>query len=90
MFWQHEFLNNARNINASLTMRAWMEAMERPSTSKPRIRIATASSPEPASRRHGVTAQFGKNLSGSVFYNVNFGSQTYQSNMVSVGLNVAF
>jgi len=38
----------------------------------------------------GVTAQFGKNLSGSVFYNVNFGSQTYQSNMVSVGLNVSF
>jgi hypothetical protein len=25
-----------------------------------------------------------------VFYNVNFGSQTYQSNMVSVGLNVSF
>ena len=38
----------------------------------------------------GVTAQFGKNLSGSVFYNINFGSQTYQSNMVSAGLNFSF
>jgi outer membrane autotransporter protein len=38
----------------------------------------------------GVTAQFGKNLTGSVFYNINFGSQTYQSNMVSAGLNFSF
>jgi outer membrane autotransporter protein len=38
----------------------------------------------------GVTAQFGKNLSGSVFYNINFGSQTYLNNMVSAGLNLSF
>jgi hypothetical protein len=29
-------------------------------------------------------------MSGSLFYNINFGSQTYQSNMVSAGLNFSF
>jgi len=80
MFWQHEFLNNPRNISASL------DGGSGPSfgyeTTDPYRNSVFAGA--------GVTAQFGKNLSGSVFYNINFGSQTYQSNMVSAGLNVSF
>ncbi|NDG70250.1 MAG: hypothetical protein EBY32_02910 [Proteobacteria bacterium] len=80
MFWQHEFLNNPRTINASL------DGGNGPSfdfeTTDPYRNSVFAGA--------GVTAQFGKNLSGSVFYNINFGSQTYQSNMVSAGLNFSF
>ncbi len=80
MFWQHEFLNNSRTINASL------DGGSGPSfgyeTTDPYRNSVFAGA--------GVTAQFGKNLSGSVFYNINFGSQTYQSNMVSAGLNFSF
>jgi outer membrane autotransporter protein len=80
MFWQHEFMNNARNINASLDGGNGA-AFDFKTTDPYRDSVFAGA---------GVTAQFGKNLSGSVFYNVNFGSQTYQSGMVSVGLNVAF
>ena len=80
MFWQHEFLNNPRTINASL------DGGSGPSfdyeTTDPYRNSVFAGA--------GVTAQFGKNLSGSVFYNINFGSQTYQNNMVSAGLNFSF
>jgi outer membrane autotransporter protein len=80
MFWQHEFLNNARNIGASLDGGNGA-GFDFETTDPYRDSVFAGA---------GVTAQFGKNLSGSVFYNVNFGSQTYQSNMVSVGLNVSF
>jgi autotransporter-associated beta strand protein/T5SS/PEP-CTERM-associated repeat protein len=80
MFWQHEFLNNARNINASLDGGSGA-AFDFETTDPYRNSVFAGA---------GVTAQFGKNLSGSVFYNINFGSQTYQSNMVSAGLNFSF
>jgi outer membrane autotransporter protein len=80
MFWQHEFLNNPRNISASLD--GGNGAAFDFETSDPYRNSVFAGA--------GVTAQFGKNLSGSVFYNINFGSQTYQSNMVSAGLNFSF
>jgi outer membrane autotransporter protein len=80
MFWQHEFLNNARNINASLDSGSGA-AFDFETTDPYRNSVFAGA---------GVTAQFGKNLSGSVFYNINFGSQTYQSNMVSAGLNFSF
>jgi fibronectin-binding autotransporter adhesin len=80
MFWQHEFLNNPRNINASLD--GGNGAAFDFETGDPYRNSVFAGA--------GVTAQFGKNLSGSVFYNINFGSQTYQSNMVSAGLNFSF
>jgi autotransporter-associated beta strand protein len=80
MFWQHEFLNNARNINASLD--GGNGASFDYETTDPYRNSVFAGA--------GVTAQFGKNLSGSLFYNINFGSQTYQSNMVSAGLNLSF
>jgi T5SS/PEP-CTERM-associated repeat protein/autotransporter-associated beta strand protein len=80
MFWQHEFLNNPRNISASLD--GGNGGSFDFKTSDPYRNSVFAGA--------GITAQFRKNLSGSVFYNVNFGSQTYQSNMVSVGLNFGF
>ena len=80
MFWQHEFLNNARNNGAALDGGNG-ESFDFKTTDPYRDSVFAGA---------GVTAQFGKNLSGSVFYNVNFGSQTYQSNMVSVGLNFGF
>jgi outer membrane autotransporter protein len=80
MFWQHEFLNNARNINASLDGGNGA-AFDFETTDPYRNSVFAGA---------GVTAQFGKNLSASVFYNINFGSQTYQSNMVSAGLNFSF
>jgi outer membrane autotransporter protein len=80
MFWQHEFLNNPRTMNAAL------DGGNGPSfdyeTTDPYRNSVFAGA--------GVTAQFGKNLSGSLFYNVNFGSQTYLNNMVSAGLNLSF
>jgi autotransporter-associated beta strand protein len=80
MFWQHEFLNNPRNINASLD--GGNGAAFGYETTDPYRDSVFAGA--------GVTAQFGKNLSGSVFYNINFGSQTYQNNMISAGLNFSF
>jgi outer membrane autotransporter protein len=80
MFWQHEFLNNARNISASLDGGSGA-AFGYETTDPYRDSVFAGA---------GVTAQFGKNLSGSVFYNINFGSQTYQNNMISAGLNFSF
>ena len=80
MFWQHEFLNNARNNNASLDGGNG-EAFDFETGDPYRNSVFAGA---------GVTAQFGKNLSGSVFYNINFGSQTYQSNMISAAVNLSF
>ncbi len=80
MFWQHEFMNNARTMSASL------DAGNGPSfdyeTPTPYRDSVFAGV--------GATAQFGENLSGSIFYNINFGSATYQSNMISTSLNFSF
>jgi outer membrane autotransporter protein len=80
MFWQHEFLNNARNIGASL------DGGNGPSfdyeTTDPYSNSVFAGA--------GVTAQFGERWNASLFYNVNFGSQTYQNNIISAGLNFSF
>jgi outer membrane autotransporter protein len=80
MFWQHEFLNNARNINASLDGGSGA-SFDYETTDPYRDSVFAGA---------GVTAQFGENLSGSLFYNINFGSQTYQNNMISAGLNFSF
>ena len=80
MFWQHEFLNNPRNISASLD--GGNGAAFDFETSDPYRDSVFAGA--------GVTAQFGERWNASLFYNVNFGSQTYQSNMVSAGLNFSF
>ena len=80
MFWQHEFLNNSRNINASLDGGNGA-AFDFETTAPYRNSVFAGA---------GVTAQFGERWNASLFYNVNFGSQTYQSNMVSAGLNFSF
>ena len=80
MFWQHEFLNNPRNISSSLD--GGNGAAFDFETSDPYRDSVFAGV--------GVTAQFGERWNASLFYNVNFGSQTYQSNMVSAGLNFSF
>jgi outer membrane autotransporter protein len=80
MFWQHEFLNNPRNISASLD--GGNGAAFDFETTEPYRNSVFAGA--------GVTAQFGEHWNASVFYNINFGSQTYQSNMVSAGLNFSF
>jgi outer membrane autotransporter protein len=80
IFWQHEFLNNTRIINASLEGdRGTSFNYE---TADPYRNSAFAGV--------GVAVQVGQNLSGSVFYNINFGSQTYQNNMVSAALSLSF
>jgi outer membrane autotransporter protein len=80
MFWQHEFLNNARTMSASLD--AGNDASFDYQTTAPYRDSVFAGV--------GATAQFGENLSGSIFYNINFGSQTYQNNTISAGLNLSF
>jgi outer membrane autotransporter protein len=80
MSWQHEFLNNGQNVSASLD--GGNGASFNYET--------TAAYRNSAFAGAGITAQFSHNVSASVFYNVNFGSQTYQSNILSVGLNFAF
>jgi outer membrane autotransporter protein len=80
MFWQHEFLNNPRNISASLD--GGNGAAFDFETSDPYRDSVFAGA--------GITAQFGERWNASLFYNINFGSQTYQSNMVSAGLNFSF
>ena len=80
MFWQHEFLNYAR------TMSAGLDAGNGPSFDYQ----TTAPYRDSVFAGVGATAQFGENLSGSIFYNINFGSQTYQNNIISAGLNLSF
>jgi len=80
MFWQHEFLNNPRTMSASLDGGNG-PSFDYQTTAPYRNSVFTGV---------GATAQFGENLSGSIFYNVNFGSETYQSNTISTGLNFSF
>ncbi len=80
MFWQHEFLNNARAIGASLDggngagFDFWTPEPFRDSV------FAGA----------GVSTQIGKNLNASLYYNANFGRQNYVGQMVSAGFNWDF
>ncbi len=79
-FWMHEFLNNSRNINSSLD-----------GGSGPSFDFETGDPYRDSMfAGAGVTAQFGERLTGSFFYNVNFGSQNYTNNIISAGLNISF
>jgi outer membrane autotransporter protein len=78
--WMHEFMNNPRNISSKLDGGNGSSFNYE----------TTAPYRDSANAAIGVTAQFNKTISSSVFYNVNFGSQSYQSNTISVGLNFAF
>jgi hypothetical protein len=63
MFWQHEFLENSRNIDASLN-----------GGNTPGVGFET-SAPERDSvfAGAGVIAQFGQSWNASFYYNVDFG-----------------
>jgi outer membrane autotransporter protein len=80
MLWMHEFLNNSRTINSAL------DGGNGPSfgydTGDPYRDSVFAGA--------GVSAKFDKDWTASLFYNINFGAQTYQNNIVSAGLNLAF
>ena len=80
MLWENEFLNGSRPIDASLaggkgpSFSGWTDAPSRSSA------FAGA----------GVSAQFGANWNASLFYNVDFGRQTYLANMISASLGLKF
>ena len=79
-FWMHEFLNNGRNINSALD--GGSGASFGYETATPYRNSAFGGV--------GVTAKLGERWSGSVFYNVNFGSENYTNNIISTSLNFAF
>jgi outer membrane autotransporter protein len=79
-FWMHEFINGSRNIGSSLDAGAGPSFAYEADT--PYLNSIFGGA--------GVSAQFGERVSGSVFYNVNFGSQTFTDNIISAGLNISF
>lgn len=80
MFWQHEFLENSRNMDASLD--SGNVAGFGFNTSAPERDSVFAGA--------GVIAQLGSDWSASCYYNVDFGRQNYFAQMVSVGLEWRF
>ena len=80
MFWQHEFLENSRNMNASLD--SGNIAGFGFDTSAPERDSVFAGA--------GVIAQLGADWNASCYYNVDFGRQNYIAQMISVGLEWKF
>ena len=80
LFWQHEFLENSRNIGSSL------DGGNGPSfnytTSAPARDAVFATA--------GISAQFGPNWTAYLYYNADFGRQDYISHSVNTGLNFKF
>ncbi len=80
MLWQHEFLNNPRNIGAAL------DGGNGPAfgyeTSAPARDSVFAGA--------GVSAQFGDRWNAYFYYNADFGRQDFVSNMISGGLGWKF
>lgn len=80
MFWQHEFLNNPRNISSALD-----------GGSGPAFGYETsAPARDSVFAGAGVSAQFGERWNGFLYYNIDFGRQDYLGNSVSAGLNWKF
>ncbi len=80
MFWQHEFLNNPRNISSSLDGGSGPTFGYETSTPARDSVFAGA----------GVSAQFGDRWNAFFYYNVDFGRQDYLGNSISGGLNWKF
>ena len=80
MLWQHEFLENSRNIEASLD--SGNVAGFGFNTSAPERNSVFAGA--------GVIAQLGPNWNASCYYNVDFGRQNYLAQMVSLGCEWKF
>ena len=80
LFWQHEFLENSRNIASSLD-----------GGNGPSFDYATsAPSRDAVFAAAGVSAQFGPNWTAYLYYNADFGRQDYVGHSVSTGLNFKF
>jgi outer membrane autotransporter protein len=79
-FWMHEFLNDSRNIGAALD--GGSGANFDYATGDPYFNSVFGGA--------GVSTQIGENITGSLFYNVNFGSENFLNNIISAGLNVSF
>ncbi len=80
MLWQHEFMQNARNIGAVLDGGAG-----------PSFEYATATPGRDAVYGGvGFTLRVGETLGFNANYNIDFGRQDFFSNMVSGGLNFSF
>ena len=80
MFWQHEFLGDSRNIDASLD--GGNVGGFDFNTSAPERDSVFAGA--------GVIAQLGPDWVASCYYNVDFGRQNYIAQMVSVGVEWKF
>ena len=80
MLWENEFLNASRPINASL------DGGKGPSFSS----STDAPSRSSAFAGAGVSTQIGANWNASLFYNVDFGRQTYLANMISASVGLKF
>ena len=80
LFWQHEFLENSRNIGASLDGGGGPSFDTATSAPVRDAIFATA----------GVSAQFGPNWNAYFYYNADFGRQDYISHSISTGLNFKF
>jgi len=80
MFWQHEFLNNPRNIASSLD-----------GGSGPGFGYETsAPARDSVFAGAGISARFGDRWDAYVYYNADFGRQDYLSHIVSAGLGFKF
>lgn len=80
MFWQHEYLQNPTAISASLDGGAGA-SFDYLTTEPGRDSVFAGA---------GVSAALGDNLSAFVYYNTDFASQDYLSQMISTGLGWKF
>ena len=80
MFWQHEFLENPRNIGATLD--GGNGAGFGYTTSAPDRDAVFAGA--------GIIGQFGPNWNAYFYYNADFGRQDFVSHAISTGLNFKF
>jgi len=80
MLWQHEFLQNSRNIESSLDGGAGSNFDY----------LTTVPSRDAVYAGVGVTVQIGDRWNFNTNWNIDFGRTDYISNMVSGGLNVSF
>lgn len=80
MLWQHEFLNDSRNINSSL------DGGDGPGFGYQ----TTAPGRDSVFAGAGVSAQIGKDWNTFLYYNADFGRQDYIAHMVSAGVGWRF
>lgn len=80
MFWQHEFLENPRNIGASLDGGNG-DSFGYTTSTPDRDAVFTSV---------GLIGQFGENWNAYFYYNADFGRQDFISHAISTGLNFKF